>query len=126
MNLNIEDRAELMSSSMTISAIYDIQPLSVRSRLTPEEELLLAILKDAVICFQKYAFAKDQRGRELFLEAEAWIMSNANEGLFSFTGVCDHLGVAASYVRQSLLGWKKQMTAKKRRGNIAGPQKKAA
>jgi hypothetical protein len=126
MNLNIEDRAEPMSSPMTISAIYDIQPLSACGRLTPEEELLLAILEDALICFQKYVFAKDQRGRELFLDAEAWIMSNANEGLFSFTSVCDHLGVAASYVRESLLKWKKQTTAKKRRGDIAGLQKKAA
>ena len=125
MNVNIEDR-ERMSSPMTISAISDIQPLSVRSRLTPEEELLLAILEDAVICFQKYAFAKDQRGRELFIDAEAWIMSNADEGIFCFTSVCDHLGVAGSYVRQSLLGWKRQMAGKKRRGNIAGLQKKAA
>lgn len=126
MNVKIEDRAEPMSSPMTISAISDIQILGVRSRLTPEEELLLAILEDAVICFQKYAFAKDQRGRELFLDAEAWIMSNVNEGLFSFTSVCDHLGVAASYVRQGLLEWRRQMAANKRRGNIAGPQKKAA
>jgi hypothetical protein len=109
-----------------MSAIADIQPLSVRRRLTAEEELFLAVLEDAIICFQKYIFARDPRGRELFVEAEAWIMSNANDALFSFLSVCDHLGVAASYLRQSLLDWKKEVLVKRKRRTTAGLHKKAA
>ena len=46
--------------------------------LEPERTLLLAILEDAVSCFQKYAGATGQRGRRLFQEAEEWF-SGADE-----------------------------------------------
>jgi len=37
--------------------------------LDRERLLMLAVLEDAIDCFQKYAFAKDPRGRQLFAEA---------------------------------------------------------
>ena len=38
-----------------------------------EKRLMLAVLQDALDCFQKYAFARDVHGRQLFADAEEWI-----------------------------------------------------
>ncbi len=35
---------------------------------------MLAILEDAVACFQKYIFVHDARGKTIFAEAERWTM----------------------------------------------------
>ena len=42
----------------------------VRSRATGERLLLIALLQDAITCFQKYLFATRPRSRRLFREAE--------------------------------------------------------
>ncbi len=45
-----------------------IQP---KSESIPEERLLLALLMDALYCFQKYCFASDKKGKALFRGADA-------------------------------------------------------
>ena len=72
----------------------------------PEKKLMLAILEDAIDCFQKYIFARDGRGKGIFREAEDWILEENSDRLFSFETVCDALGFNPSYVRQGLLRWK--------------------
>ena len=39
-----------------------------------EERLMLAVLQDAVDCFQTYILPKTERERKLFQEAEDWIL----------------------------------------------------
>ena len=41
---------------------------------------MLAILEDAIACFQKYVFAADAKGKALFQEAEDWIQQATGEG----------------------------------------------
>lgn len=79
-----------------------------RSALEPEKSLLLAVLEDAVACFQKYSVAQDPRGKEMFREAEHWIMQAKNGWLFSFDNVCDLLGLDPAYLRQGLRCWQKR------------------
>jgi hypothetical protein len=71
-----------------------------------EEALVLAILSDAIECYQKYLFAKDYKGRKLFQEAEAWILERNSDWLFSFDNVCELLCLQPDYIRQGLLCWK--------------------
>ena len=52
-------------------------------QLEPERRLMLAVLEDAVRCFQKYLLAEDERGQALFREAEAWLMDSQSDGFFS-------------------------------------------
>ena len=67
--------------------------------LEPEKKLMLAILEDAVACYQKYAIVRDSKGQALFEEAEAWVHEkNANE-IFSFDSVCEMLGFEPDYLR---------------------------
>ena len=77
-----------------------------RAHLSPEKKLMLAMLQDAVICFQEYVRAQDKRRHGLFQEAEEWILSQDLHYFFSFENVCASLGFEASYLRQGLLRWK--------------------
>ena len=39
----------------------------------PERRLAVAVLQDAVDCFQKHLRARDRKARQLFVDAEEWI-----------------------------------------------------
>jgi hypothetical protein len=67
-----------------------------------ERQLMLAILRDAVECFQRFALARDAQGRETFDEADEWIFSPERVWPFSFENICDVLGIEAAYVRSGL------------------------
>jgi hypothetical protein len=68
----------------------------------PSRRLLLAVLEDAVITFEKCATARDHRGRRIFLETEAWFRSDDTAAPFSFIAVCDALGLDPDYVRSGV------------------------
>jgi len=72
----------------------------------PEKRLMLAVLEDAVITFQRYATSTRRRGRRLFSEAEVWILSDEADWTCSFLDVCDALGLDSRYLRQGLLAWR--------------------
>ena len=78
---------------------------SVRRKtiLEPEKRLMLAILEDAVDCFQNNVFAQSLKGRRLFQEAEKWIVEVGGDWVFSFENVCETLELNPAYVRQGLL-----------------------
>jgi len=71
-----------------------------------EVGLMLAVLGDALEYYQKYAMAKDARGKRLFGEAEEWIFETNSEWLFSFENICEVLHLDPDFIRKSLLLWK--------------------
>jgi hypothetical protein len=71
----------------------------------PEYHLVLAMLQDAVECVQKYRFAIDPNGRELYREAHDWIASDDRKWPFSFENVCGILKLDPDYLRQGLFRW---------------------
>jgi len=82
-----------------------------------EWQLLIAVLEDAVFCFQKYLFAKDSHGKRLFREASDWMMNPSlsqrfgrdNESpSFSFEYICEVLGLDPDYLRRGLRSWTEQ------------------
>ncbi|HKY08538.1 MAG TPA: hypothetical protein VJQ55_09860 [Candidatus Binatia bacterium] len=78
-----------------------------RFHLDPEKVLMLAVLQDAVVCFQEHAVAKCKRKQTLHREAEEWISNTDRSYLFSFENVCETLGFDANYMRDGLLRWKR-------------------
>jgi hypothetical protein len=78
-----------------------------RFHLDPERVLMLAVLQDAVICFQEHAHAKCKRKQVLHRESEEWISNPDRSYLFSFENVCETLGFDANYMRDGLLRWKR-------------------
>ena len=77
-----------------------------RFSLDPERVLMLAVLQDAVVCFQDNVSATCKRKRSMHLDAEEWIMNDDRSYLFSFANVCEALGYDSQYMRQGLLRWK--------------------
>jgi hypothetical protein len=71
-----------------------------------EERLMLAVLENAVECFQKYVLARKPSRKQLFCETEEWFLDKENEVLYSFENICETLGLHPDYIRQGLLRWK--------------------
>lgn len=84
--------------------------------LDRERLLMLAVLEDAVDCFQKYSIAKDPRGGQLFSEANEWVGSGDKGWLFSFENICDTLEIDPSYVRRGLRRWRESKGILPRKG----------
>lgn len=74
--------------------------------LEGERRLMLAVLEDAVACFQKYADATRPRGRRLFQEAEEWFTEEPSGWPFSFESICAVLGIDSDYFRRNLERWR--------------------
>jgi len=67
----------------------------------------LAVLEDAITCFQVYFAARDKQKTRLFREAEEWILlQEKSDWLFSFDNVCETLGLNPGYIREGLLRWR--------------------
>ena len=71
-----------------------------------EEKLMLAVLQDAVECFQKHVLAQYPWDKKLFQEAENWILAKNTDWSFSFENICETLQLHPGYLRQGLLRWK--------------------
>ena len=67
--------------------------------------LMLAVLQDAIACFQGYFFKPSRTSEMLFQEAEEWINSNDDE-LFSFNHIRETLGLDPENLRIALQQWK--------------------
>src|SRR5713226_6041344 len=70
-----------------------------------EEGLMLAVLEDAIEYFQMYVLAEDKKGKELFHEAEEWILEKNSDWIFSFENICEVLGLDPNNMRLGLLRW---------------------
>ena len=77
--------------------------MGLSRQLEGEKRLMLAVLKDAVECLEKYRRSRVSTSRELYHNALAWVEDKNTDWLFSFTNVCDLLGFDPDYLRESLL-----------------------
>jgi hypothetical protein len=73
---------------------------------------MLAVLEDAINCFQVNVMARSGRRKKLFNESEDWIMGWDDDWIFSFVSVCELLGFNPEYVRRGLLRWKEKKLAR--------------
>jgi hypothetical protein len=71
-----------------------------------EERLMLAVLENAVECFQKHVLARKPSRKQLFQEAEEWFLDKDGEALYSFESICDTLGFHPDHIRKGLMAWK--------------------
>jgi hypothetical protein len=74
----------------------------------PEKRLMLAVLEDALVCFQKHFSSRGGRGLRLFRETEEWIFRGENGQPFSFANICEVVGFDTEYMRQGLLKWRER------------------
>src|SRR5229473_6736479 len=81
------------------------------SSIRPVKKLMMAILEDALRCFQNNADAKGGPRKRLFSEAEQWLIGEGGEGPFSFETVCETLGIEPQFLRRGLRDWRSQQLA---------------
>jgi hypothetical protein len=74
----------------------------VTSSLDPQRRLMLAVLNDAIDCFQQYSSGIDGKSERLFREAKEWIFENESDWPFSFENICDTLHFDPAYIRKGL------------------------
>jgi hypothetical protein len=104
--LSMEERVTSLFQPDTLLPEQYLETFRRKLHLEPEKKLMLAVLEDAIACFQKYVFARDGKGRMLFQEAEDWVLDTNSDWLFSFSNVCETLGFNPEYLRQGLAQWK--------------------
>jgi hypothetical protein len=92
---------------LTPEQFYDSRNSSIR----PVKKLMMAILEDALRCFQNNADAKTGARKRLFNEAEQWLCGEGGEGPFSFEVVCETLGIEPQFLRKGLREWRSQQLA---------------
>jgi hypothetical protein len=116
--LSMEERVTSLFQPDTLLPEQYLETFRRRFYLEPEKKLMLAVLEDAIACFQKYIFARDPKGKLLFQEAEEWVQDRNNDWLFSFTNVCETLGFDPDYLRQGIVRWKEQRLAERTQAKI--------
>jgi hypothetical protein len=109
-SFSIEKVASLFQPDPLLPAQY-FDSFRRRDQLETEKGLMLAVLEDAIMCFQKYALAQGSKGRRLFHEAEDWILEENSDWLFSFENICTALGLDPNCTRHSLIQGKEKLLA---------------
>src|SRR5712692_3817491 len=87
----------LFQPDVLIPAQY-FDTLRSKTGMEPEKRLMLAVLEDAVRCFQDNVAAESDAKKKLFREAEEWFLAKDDDAPLSFDSVCDALGLNPEYV----------------------------
>lgn len=116
--LSMEERVTSLFQPDTLLPDQYLDTFRRKLHLEPEKKLMLAILEDAIACFQKYVFAQDSKGKALFRESEDWIMEVAGDGIFAFDGICEALGLHPDYVRRGMVAWKDRALAQRTQARV--------
>lgn len=115
---SVEDKAfSLFQPDILLPAQY-FETTRRKSHLEPEKKLMLAVLEDAIWCFQNCLLARDKKRKSLFGEAEEWLMEETSDWLFSFENICEVLGLNPMYMRKGLLSWKDKELAEQPKARI--------
>lgn len=77
------------------------------SAVKGEKRLMLAVLQDALECYQKYACAREIHGHQLFSEADEWICCQDRTWYFSFENICETLEINPDYLRNGVQTWRR-------------------
>jgi len=108
--LTIEDKvSSLFQLDPVLPAEYQ-ETFRRKTHLQPEKSLMLAVLEDAITCFQKYAKTRHGKSKLLFREAEEWILEKDSKYFFSFEHICASLGFEPGYVRNGLIKEREKLT----------------
>ncbi|MBI4524120.1 MAG: hypothetical protein HY695_09955 [Deltaproteobacteria bacterium] len=102
---NFEEKAIFLFQPDTLAPEQFLKDVPHESFLGAETKLMLAILEDAIACFQDYFLARDRKGRALFRSAANWIFAEPSDWLFSFDNISEALGLSPDYLRNGLLSW---------------------
>ena len=123
-NTNTVEVVQSFFQPDTLIAFECFEALRKKSQLEPEKRLLLAVLEDAVVCFQKHLFTREGVGQRLFGDAREWIFEESDDRIFSFESICEILGFDPGCFRKGLLLWERKKRGGDKSAHSATPDKK--
>ena len=100
------DETPVVRFEADILAAQDFDRIYRSRPRSPERDLMLAILEEALNDYQGCWKARDNKARKRFADARAWIMNTDSEWIFSFINCCEVLGIQPDCLRRGLLRWK--------------------
>ena len=106
-----ENNRHLLSQFLSVATVMPEQFHNVpgsQYRQGPEARLMLAVLEDALWCFQQQFLPSCVNGRRLARDAEWWFFKDASDSPFSFVQICAVLGLEPEYLRRGLQRWCQQ------------------
>ena len=71
----------------------------------PLKRLMMAVLQDAIRCYQDGEKSGSALKRKKFVEVTEWFFDEGGSGPFSFAVVCEVLGLVPEYLRFGLAQW---------------------
>jgi hypothetical protein len=101
-----ELRSDLSSPDALTPAQYYPAPAA-----NPYQRLLIAILEDAIRCYQSNFAVRNGPRRILFRETEEWVFDSDGAAFLSCSRVCESLGVNSVQLRRFLREWHLRMKA---------------
>ncbi|MFN8546174.1 MAG: hypothetical protein U0807_18485 [Candidatus Binatia bacterium] len=93
-----------------------------RTRLGPAQQLMLAVLEDALASYRRHGRGTGRRDRRLFGEVADWFSSEDTTWTFSFVNVCRALGFEPSAIREAITRGGRPVAA----GLLVGPMPRPA
>lgn len=102
---NAFDRVSSLFQADTLAAQQYQDTYRRKIPQQPEIRLMLAVLEDAINCYQDNVFATNKKRVQLFKEAEEWFMSDEASWIFSFVSVCSILNLEPDYFRLGIRRW---------------------
>ena len=97
------DDGPLVRFEADILAAEDFARIYRSRPLSPERELMMAVLEGALADYQQSWKPRDKKGMGRFADAQAWILESDSEWIFSFVNCCEALGIEPGYLRQGLI-----------------------
>jgi hypothetical protein len=116
--LSMEERVTSLFQPDTLLPEQYLDTFRRKLHLEPEKKLMLALIEDAIACYQKYLFARDGKGKALFEEAEGWVQEAGSDSVFAFDSVCEALGLNPDYLRRGMAEWKNAATTRRDAGKV--------
>ena len=98
----MDSRGQLFESDV-IAPEQFLEVFSQSRSLEPEQDLVLAILSDAVEYIMKYLDDPIPARAKLFGEAHDWLFAQDGRDPFSFINVCEVLKFDPSYLRRGIM-----------------------
>ena len=83
-----------------------------KTLIEPERKLTLAILEDAINCFQGNVLVASGKRKKLFDDTQEWFLAQGSDWIFSFRNVCELLAIDPDYLRAGLMRWKQRQLAR--------------
>ena len=75
---------------------------------SPRNRLMLAVLEEALVTFQRGLNSPKAEQRRQFHEVDRWVASDDTDWPFSFENICQIVDMNPDYIRQGLHRWRDQ------------------